>query len=68
MCEDKYFCSGCGEFHSDWCSYDYYVEWVDANRLEYEVLKCEICGFEFDLHLNPYDNSEDDDYWEGIWE
>ena len=59
--KDFYYCSKCGEYHfeSKWEDIDYYSEYVDACLLEYKVIKCIICGTEYEVLLNDYEEIEE---------
>ena len=55
----EYYCSICCKYHSEFEDIDYYSEYVDACLLEYKVIKCIICGTEYEVLLNDYEEIEE---------
>ncbi len=55
----EYYCSICGKYHSEFEDIDYYSEYIDACLLEYKVIKCTICGTEYEVLLNDYEEIEE---------
>ena len=53
------YCSKCGKYHSEWRIIDCYSEYVDATLLEYEIVKCLVCGTEYEVLINDYEKIEE---------
>lgn len=48
----EHYCSSCKKYHSDFKEIDYYSEYIDASLLEYVIVKCPVCGAEYEVLLN----------------
>lgn len=55
----EHYCSRCGKYHSEWEDISCYSEYIDACLLEYKIVKCDICGTEYEVLLNDYEKIEE---------
>ena len=55
----EHYCSKCAKYHSEFKDIDYFSECTDGLLLEYVILKCDICGTEYEVLLNDYEKIEE---------
>ena len=55
----EHYCSKCGKYYSEWEDISYYSEYIDACLFEYKIVKCLICGEEYEVLMNDAEKIEE---------
>ena len=57
----EHYCSKCAKYYpeSEWEDVDYYSEYIDACLFEYKIVKCLVCGTEYEVLMNDAEKIEE---------